>query len=316
MTKSNVFSRYQVLALTLTSVALPLTLAGCNNDNNGNASTGPGPTLPANQEIALGSVNLNCGASNGTSNGQQQQNQSPVQFKPIPQQPGTCTQKVKFQTTQSYDFNLDLDCTSHMLTVTSKDGTSAKPVKIPVQGDGTISGNGQFVQQVLGDGSSPGTGGQVCWVTFDTKFDGKASCPAPTATSTTDQQKSVQVATQVDFKKPDPSQLQQAGVAELGPIIDPGPGPVQNPSPSPSVTPSPSPSPSPSTSPLPGQVGQVVCVIQDPCPVAAQTDVSCGQQQQTAPPTPAPSASPLAITPTSPIQPNPSTTPVVIGSGS
>jgi hypothetical protein len=81
-----------------------------------------------------------------------------------------------------------------------------------------------------------------------------------------------------------------------GPEVSVPEEPGMTPTPSPSVSFSPSPSPSPSATPSPSPrpsptviVRQkVVCVVANPCPLQAKTELSCPEQQQETGETPAP----------------------------
>lgn len=296
----------RIFISTIPLTALPLLIVSCGDGGY----SGPPPVNHAGTSpVALGSVNMNCGTGPGGTTAQQQ-TQKQVQFQPTQQQ--SCSQKFQFSRAKTYNFDMNLDCANAVVNIATTSGVQTQPVQIPVQADGTVQGHGTFIEQVQGDTSGENPTNQVCWVQFDATFSGKATCPANSGpitgtgngnASSSAQRKSLTVTTQVNFTQADPTLLQQAGVT--GPFESPG----SKPGSSVSVTPLPSglpfglplplastpPSACPSGSPSASATGtaQVICRVQNPCPIAASTDLSCGNQQQAqSPPLASPSAGP------------------------
>lgn len=267
------FGKSVSLALALCAGA---TLYGCGNETTDLTSDAP-------SAAALGGFTFDC--ENGSSS-QQQSKQVPFQQQQTCTQPDNAQQQqtLKFTEQKLSDFEVQLDCSDRVVRVKNK-GEDEEEKSLPIQSDGKVQGQLQYVQQIADDGK----GNQNCWIEYRVNFDGKASCeantsatptstpttspsptaspstsPSPTSTPTTmalaflddnsgtgnsagtaGEQK-LELTTTVEFAPTSTQALEQAGIE-----IEGGDQPGSTPTPSPSTSPSVSPTASPTTSASP-----------------------------------------------------------------
>ncbi len=271
-------------AVILTSVSVITSCGDSDDDNN------PGPTTTSN----LGDFNFSCDDNGGETNTVQQ---TPKQVTFTPKQecvqqtgPNQTTQVLQFQDSKVSDFDVQLDCSSRVVRVRHI-GTDEEEQTLPIRTDGTVRGTLNFNRQLQNDGK----GNNLCWIGYVVTFDGRAQCETETTDTTNGAaQKSLSLTTTVEFEKTTAEQLEiegllnQAGEAgsdptpsataaspSPSPSASPSASPTASPSASPTASPSPSASPSATPAPSPSVTPVQICIVDNPCSIVGQTDLSC-----------------------------------------
>ena len=161
-------SKFRTLGFAALAAGATFALVNCDNSN-----TDPNPPPASNPGIgpSLGGYSMDCGGA-GSQQQQQsvpfQQQQSCVSEK---QASGQSVQSYSFPDSKVDDFSVQLDCSAKMVTVKSLGRDDAFGY-LPIQDDGSVSGDVTFQQRVASDG----LGNDNCWVGYVVAFTGKANC--------------------------------------------------------------------------------------------------------------------------------------------
>jgi hypothetical protein len=249
---------------------LGLLVVSCSDQVSQNAGTAPNNPNPSSTAVAsvnIGNFDVSCGQQ--SSIGQQSQK---VPFQQHEQEGCNSKHNIKFSHSQVSDFDVNLECDLDRVVVKNK-GVDSKESTFPIQSDGSVNGQMQYLQQIDDDGR----GHPYCWVEYVVSFNGKAHCnhsfdmntappsysradtsisPSPTPSTAANY---LELNTLVSLQNTTPEALVMAGIADSSTATPNLPSSFETlpsafsptPSVTPSITPKPTHSPTPFFTPTP-----------------------------------------------------------------
>jgi hypothetical protein len=266
---------------------------------------------PVNDESStqsIGNFNFSCGGEASQNQVKfQQQQQSGCGGQKL------AFQKSKIS---DFDMDLDCKNKVVQIKNRSNEAGAQQAAILPIQRDGSVKGKIDFPQQIQSDQKGNQVCWIEMVATFDGKADCENSHDSQhgdmrSTHEATSVKSKLTISTQVSFAPTNPTRLQSAGVAGYGgpggsthavevagtppspiettpspfasvspstlPSIVPSILPSSFPSTTPSVSPSVAPTPSPSMQPHPSATPVVICAVEDPCPMYANSEMSCSE---------------------------------------